>query len=900
MRNLILVLLAALVASASAQTGINVAVPDLRSPQAIALQTDLVVKEFSRRAARLTARPRQRLIQAGRYDPALPFSLPTTVHLTVRGQRLAPYRRDPGPITLVFDASGSRAFPAAFRAHLEATFAAAQATMNVVFGQPSSAGPILVRNYDADIQDRYAVSGGYFLPNNGAGQREIRFPVYGSLEAATVNFVHCLLLAYLGPNAYGFDAFQEGIVRAATMKVVRTPGALPTGMDAGIVEDVLANTYDVGGFYDWYNQRALGGKQFIAPNLLNDPLPAGGSLGGIYLLRYQMAGSAWQKLVAENPGFLAEFNARFYANPGAANDMAQLTALGQAALDAVKGAANSRVEGLTFSDWVRRQYILETQDTLGPKLLVQPIPISSGLFAGDFGVFDVSATYFETRPGGNEILLGGKAFPIFWDRAFDRVFPSTQEDEMNIAAGYGSVTPNLPDLYAGQPYRCTVDIPVLDRIARAYLPAGAIATAANPSPKNFYGTVIGLPAGATVRVRVIIGSSQVADVPVQNGAFGATIASSLFPGYARLRVDVVRVQGSTATMLLQRFVNKGPGPLALDLRIGGDGTFALPGGVLKGIQAFGLPIDPYSSSTSELLAIPDAQLLLARFNAGKVSYDYHPATGALQIGHGYFLRANQAAPLTVAGRGHPGTAVAVACRPGWNLITTPLNETVLTSRVQVVKSFNAPLSFAEALGTDLGTDFFEFVRGANDAVSGAPETGTMVAATSFQPGKAYYVRVLAPEGVTLVFYPSTTPQRPGSPFVPTGWHVRALVRRGNESAAAIIGQTTTATRAMDRREDGLLPPRTGGFQVVIEGAGNLYREMRPLGVAEDRFRLRIEGLQPGKEYIMDIQPQLGTPPRFVLFDNANGVFSYRSAPTQYRFRASGTTHRIELWAVRAW
>ncbi len=887
------VLFIAVTGISSAQSGLWVNLSSSNSPTDTYVRTDSAVRDFARRTAALTKANRAKLVQSRAYDSRFPFTLPLTVHLAVNGRALAPVRRAPGPITLVFDTTGTRVFPADYRTQLQDAFNAAKGTMDIVFGQPASAGPVLVKNYDADIGDRDAVAGGYFLPNNGSGQKEIRFPVYTSPEAAAVNFVHCLLLAYIGPNPYGFDAFQEGIVRAAAMKVVRTNGALPATLDQGQVEAVLANTYDVGSYYDWYNQRALGGKQFIAPNLRSVPLPSGGSLGGIYLLRYQMAGSAWQKLVTENPGFLAEFNRRFYLTPAAGTNVAQLLAIGQAALDTVKGAANSKVEGLAFNDWFRRQYILETKDTLGLKLLVQPTPITSGLVGPDFGVFDVSATYFETQAGGNEVLLSGTSYPIFWDRAFDRVFPSAQEDTMPIAGAYGSVTPNLPDLYAGKPYRCTVDIPVGDKVARAYIPAGAIATAGQVTPNNFYGTVIGQPSGSTIRVRAIVGSTQVADALVSNSAFGVNIAAASFQGYARMRIDVMRIVGSTATLLFQRFVNKGPGEIALDLRIGGDGIYTFPGGLLKGIQMIGLPVDPFASTGGDLLGIPESEILMARYNPTRVAYDLYPNTGAMQIGNGFFVRMNSAGTFNIAGRAHPGTAVAIPCKPGWNLITCPLKETVLTSRIQVIKRFDFPVSYTDSIGVDVGAEFFRFVRGPNDAASGAPETGTMVAATSFEPGKAYYVRVLASEGVSLVFFPSTTPERPGTPFLQTGWRMNTSIRIGQATSVVVLGQSNTGNRAFDRKEDSPMAPRSGGFQVIVEAADPLYKDVRRLNSGET-YKLRIEGLKAGVEYTLEFARGLGTAPPFVLYDAANGVFKTMQAPTIYRFYASGTTHRLEI------
>ena len=145
-------------------------------------------------------------------------------------------------INLVFDDSGSRAFPAAYKQLLIDTFTQAKATIVTIFGPPSLGGDVHVRNYDADIGDRDAVAGGYYIHDNGAGEREIRFPVYTAPEAAGVNFVHTLLLAYLGAKDYGFDAFSEGLVRASVMRIVRTAGAMPASMDQEVIESVLENT----------------------------------------------------------------------------------------------------------------------------------------------------------------------------------------------------------------------------------------------------------------------------------------------------------------------------------------------------------------------------------------------------------------------------------------------------------------------------------------------------------------------------------------------------------------------------------------------------------------------------------------------------------------------------------
>lgn len=879
----LLTCLAATIASAQAQTGLWLDLSGSRAPSGV--EMDKAVRDFARKTTRLTAETRKALVKAGRYDQRIPFSLPTTLHLSRNGRELGRNGNAPGNISLVFDASGTRAFPQTYRDLLQDIFNTAKPTLDIVFGIASEAGPVLVKNYDADIGDRDAVAGGYFVPNNGSGGREIRFPVYVSPEATAVNFIHTLLLAYLGSSNYAFDGFQEGIVRAAAMKVVRTSGALPATLDPGLMEAALQNTYDVGSFYDWYNQRALGGPLFIAPNLRDLPLPSGGSLGGIYLLRYQMAGSAWQKLLAENPGFLKEFNRRFYLNPAIRNDVTALAGIGQLALNTVTGVANSKIEGLTFAAWVRRQFILESKVTLGPKLLVQPIPITTGLGGTDFGVFDVSATYFETQPGGNEALLSGTSFPIFWDQAFNRIFPSSQEDRMDIAGAYGSVTPNIPDLNSGQPYRCTIDIPVADRIARAYVPVGSIATTANPTENNFYGTVVGSNlTGGTLTVRTFIGSTNLGTVPVRNFAFGTTYAQTAYAGYARLRVEILKGGNVIAT----RFVNKGPGPLALDLRTG-ESNVTVP--ILKGIQMIGVPSYPYISSAAELLNLPENQVLAARYDSTRADYALYPEFGSIEQGGGYFLRSNVARTLTVEGR-NLVAPIAVALKPGWNMISNPLNETTTTNRIQVVRTAEFPKTYAEAAGVDIDSTFFAFTRGPVDAVTGAPETGNYVAGTQFEPGKAYYVRCLAPEGATMLFFPSGNILAPGQIKAPTGWRVAATVTDNRSTVPVGFGRSNTAISVVDR-EDSLLPPRlVGGLYATMEvGNVDLYRDLKNTS-GKESFTLRAEGLKPGTYYTINLKAERGGSRKFNIRDYYEFVSTPVSLPGSFRFRATKTSHRF--------
>jgi hypothetical protein len=876
---------------------IKVEVGATRSSDTAMAQADQAVANASRNIGNLLQRSRARRIQLGLTRADTPIIVPFTVRLTQNGQEL-PFNRtraNGDEITLQFDASGSRAFPPQYRDFLQSVFDSAKPTINLLFGSPSFNGTLRVANYDLDIGDREAVTGGYFVPNNGSGDPEIRFPVYLSPEATAVNFIHTLLLAYMGPNVYAYDPWQEGLVRAVAMRVVRTPGALPNGLDQSQIEAVIANSYDVGGLYDWYNQPGLAGTQFIAPNLRDVPLPAGGSVGGLYLLRHRMAGSAWQKLLVQYPTFVARLNAQLYNQPSLASDPNGLLIGCQAALNAIAGPA-SKVEGFSLAEWVKRQYILHFDSPLGEKLVVEPTPITSGLAGSDFGVFLIEVHYFDTLKNGNELLLTGTSFPIFWEGTnfLNRIFPSAQEDRLDIAGAYGSTVPNFPsNIQNGQPYRGIADIAVQDKLQRVYLPAGAIAKATDPVESTFFGTVIGHTVAA--RVKATVGANLVADLPVLNGAFGGNVTAQPFLNAASVVIEVVRQDNGQ--VLLSRRVNKGPGSLALDLRIGGDTTFTFTN-LPAGLNGIGLPIQPYRTSIPEILALNANQVLAARYNPSRAGYDLYPDIEPFLIGHSYFVNLPAPKSITVDGTTHPGMAMSVALRPGWNMITSPLKEAVPTNRIQVVRGVDFPADYTEAAGSLIGIDFFQYVQNQTN-----PNLGAYVEATQFEPGKTYFVRVLAPEGVTMVFSPvlATTAQtravlqnEPNLLSLP-GWTIRIAASGAGMSDYAFIGTSTVATRGFDPKLDSGSPPAIGGLQVSSILNGRLFRDMRPVSTYE-KFTVRLDNLVPGQTYFIRLTNERGRTRTAIITDTSIGWTNRYVMPTTYTFQARSTSHTLEVSA----
>ena len=913
-------LLALLCFSSALATELRVEVGLTRSAGSIYELTDEAVRRFARRAALLSRSRRDFLRAHGQAD--VPFSTPVRVVLTENGVPLPmrPAGRAAGAdIVPTFDTTGARAFPASYQTLLEDVFTAARPAMNAVFGAPAIGATVHVRNYDADIQDRLAVAGGYYIPNGPDGP-EIRFPVYLSPVSAAINYVHTLLIAYQGNTPYPFDAINEGLVRAATMRVVRTPNSLPGSPDPAAVEQTLDSSYDVSTFYDWYNQPALGCRTFIAPNLLDTQLPAGGNTGGIFLLRYQMAGTAWLKVLTEHPAFVAEFNRNYYLNPAAYVTMDDFATLGQSVLAIL---TRSTVEGLNFADWMERQYILDSDLTAGLKLLVQPFPVDPTPSTNDFGVFGIVFNAFRTDALGNESLLAGTAFPVYWRPDFFRFFTTAQDDVIGISGAFGSVVPNFPgSTFGGVPYKVAVDVPFAGGVTRAYLPAGAVATATNPAPSNFYGTLTGLPPLAAGDYEVSVewaGGSELM-IPVSNFAFGVDVADAGFDAALVTTIRVFTFDGVDRTELFSRRLNKGPGPLALDLRppvADASYTFTLPGR----LSLVGVPLQPYRIRPSGVFGMSDDAALVARWNPVTSRFDLFPDEGQVMHGHGYYVRPAASASVTVNGVVPPRTPVSVSLQPGWNIVSVPFSQTIGTSNIQFTVATEAVTDYAGASGTIIGNTVFEFVP---DGVN--LDAGTLVPATSFEPGKGYLVRALRPEGAVMVFTPNDfSPSSPrgrggrggrvgvGAPEVAKGlpergggWNFQKhrwetglqLTGYSGAKSVVVLGQRTEALKGYDPLYDSDLPPSPGGFQLIVIDGGRMFRDIRTWG-ARETYRLAATGLSSGERCTLRLRPTVGKK-TLTLVDLESGTTRTFRGGGIYIFNAVGTTHRFEVrtWSAR--
>lgn len=847
-------------------------------------------------------------VQAG--FPDLPFIMPRFgLMRNQSGQAMwgGSKGRQEAPITLVFE--GFESAPAGYQQRLQDTFNSAKPFLDTILGQPYLGGTIKVVNKDLTISDRDAVVGGIYLPDDGTGSQAIWFAVYFAPETAVVNFIHCLALAYIGPAMFDFDAWGEGFARAATMQTVRLNG-VPSGLNQTILRQVIENSYDASNHYSWFNQPALGNPRFIAPNLRDTPLPPGGSLGGLYLMRYRMGGTAWAKVMTEYPGFFSTFLSNYYAafdiDPSISGDVGALKALAQATMDTLAGQANATIEGRIFEHWQRRQYILDTTVTRGKKAFVESIPITSGLAGPDFGVFAFWLSYFDTLANGNEQLLSGTSYPIMWDSTFARVFDTGQTDRMNIAAGFGEITPNVPNVFGGTWYKATVEIPVSDRIARAIVPSGAIATAQNPTPKNFYGTVVGFAGevtggnpNVTGKVRLTLPGQSPIDAPLRNGAFGAIVPAPGFNAPKMATVQVISVDGQIETVLHTERVNTWGDGLGLDIRLNDEGVYFAPGGLSPGIQMLGLPIHPWQNDHAQVLGLPANQTLLARWRQDLFGYELYPTISPFFWGRGFFVRMPSANPtFSVQGRLPGDQPLSVPLQVGWNQVVNPFMVNVSLSEVTVQRAADSPRLWNDAIAEGwIDSTIYEFQPGAVDPFSGVSEGGTMVPITSFPVGKAVYVRALVAEGVTITFRPGTTQAAATSNPVQPSWTAKLNARYGNlERSSVVFGFAQNATNGYDIGLDSLLPPLWGGaLQAEIVSAAPMYRDYRNSG--RDTWTVRLTGLRMGQTYTLTIERTLHAGivvPQVVVRDVEGNKTWNPTFQNQYSFIATSPTRTLRV------
>ena len=870
-----------------------------RSAEAI----DRLVRQRVEQVARAQIQGVRTLIRLYKQYGLLPndYRVPLihTVVLRRNGQLLLPTRSRDGGLgngTLSFEVvDGENPFPGHYKNLLQRVLDIVPPLVEAEYGKPARTLTIQVVNYDDSIGDRDAVIGGIYDVSNN----RFLFPVYRSAEAAAVNLLHLVVLAFHADVGFAFDAWEEGFARAVTARVARKPlFATQIGLDAKSIALTLENTYDARSYYDAWNQPVLGSPSFIAPSLRQTGIQ-GGTTGGIWLVRYLMAGSVWLKVAMEYPTFFREFNRLYYQNYHEAlrNDTSALLNLARQALTQISGNRNPTVEGIAFEQWVRHQWILDTSVTYGRKLHAQMFPYVSSVQPDEEAVFTVFLTYFQTtRSGGgwDEAMLNGTSYPIYWDYALRRLTLSPQYERVDIRVGTGAVVPSFVGAETAN-QRLTVDFSVGTENAQVAYPSSKVQTATRRN--NLFGVVYGLDDGSveiTMEVAQPNGGTETIRqaVEVTKGAFGMQMPESAMNQEAVVRmvfyrqgVEVGRVQ-----------VNKGLGFQYVLARLNAPaGSFRLQRSAW--LQMISLPLRPYETDMAKVLGIPADSLRLAHWRQERFAYTYYPETPAPAPGVGYFLRVPDGGlDRTITGEPPPADRpFAIALQPGWNLIGMPFNAPVAVQDLQVVWRLDSPVSWETAT---------ESIGGQPPLVGNKIFTlgsvGGYVQATQLEPGKAYWVRVLRSEGVTLLIPPPTPSTSSRSRSRDSSWQpawIMELTLQSRAGGSVLRVGLDPNARTHAGLWDTEMPPLLPGMMGfgIAEDAGTLRMQaMRP-PVGRQVWALQITPAEPNTEHTLTWQLPATTARRWRLWleDPVTGNRVDMRQQSFYRF-TPGELHSLRV------
>ncbi len=199
-----------------------------------------------------------------------------------------------------------------------------------IYGNPAFANTVNVRK-----DPTLSVSGLYYVSSN-------EIVIRGATEDNLDVLCHEMIHAFRDDLLIELSTFEEGMTRAAEVEVF---DHLPS---YNYWDRSHGYTYDV--YYEGLNIPVIGSAQGIIPEEAVETL-----------LRYQLAGYAWAKVLLENPRFLSNFNERFYN--AATEDPS--TTYTEALLVTLAERVQNNVEGEPFRSWYTHQGVLNSSPAQG-------------------------------------------------------------------------------------------------------------------------------------------------------------------------------------------------------------------------------------------------------------------------------------------------------------------------------------------------------------------------------------------------------------------------------------------------------------------------------------------------------------------------------------------------------
>lgn len=706
---------------------------------------------------------------------------------------------------------------------------AAYPLMVQVYGEPS---PLQQGRLVTVINDPFAGDGIYELPPSGSTTSggTIRYePVTtsGGLSSAealainTYNLTRLMLIAFHGERLMAFDSWERGFADAAALVVAYkyvlqvAPANAPT-FDPSMLGVYLLPVYDV------LNRPELGSPYFFAadtsPNL------------GFY--RLGMAQAAWIKVWVENPNFFANFNTAYYAQYSAA--LAGNTPV----LKSIAQSLVPQVEGLSFSDWYRRQYVLDTAITTGEKLWLAVFPLANQTSGDTRSQFFGVAQRYSTDSSGNETPLSGTGHVSIYDELGLDITTRSAElrnDTRVIFNNLGEAELNSQNVISGLPIigleatgspemgRFSVVISIDNAEATAIFPYNVAGTTSAPS--GFYGATIGANSGTAL---TIVSNSVTRTPPTWSR--GAYMSAAAYPTGPQVKTTFsFTPSGEVARSVQRNSAWSSFGGISQSLaaifeaRSAGSAVpVNLTTSGANNLRMISLPLYPVQSDEAAVLGLPSSSLLLARylttpspsgFSSSGITFGinterhelYPNISEGFVPGRGYWLKLDAPLSTSVQGSEPPRNKVyEVPLRAGWTQFGLPFNLPFAMAAVRVSKDNTAPVPFATAVQNGwLGAGVWRWkAAGGYARVDSGSATDQQLA-----PFEGYYIFSTVPRGLKLVFNSSAAQATALTEAANTAgnWQLPITVTQEQSSDSGALG-VSTVTGGKPLRAAAAKPP----------------------------------------------------------------------------------------------
>ncbi len=600
-------------------------------------------------------------------------------------------------------------FPSTVETKIRDFLSRAMPVLVEVYGPPITSPPGSTRTVTIVLDEALdALDGGVY----NAAADEIRLPEFVPQRGYDwFNLLHQLLHAFRGPLMLSFPAWEEGQARAAAMiAAIRLRGQGVAELSKFDPKDpVHGDPLWVLPLYDILNQPPLGNPLFLPPS----------GFQPMAFWRIAMSAGAWLKVAAENPQCFRLFNAALIS----LSDPTVVRGDTVALVDLMREIV-PQVEGMDFYDWYRRQYVLDTGVSVGPKLYAFAVPLHIGIL--------LILNHYRTSADGNEFPLYGTAQLIYRNDQTDDLY-AEEGNETEIYDGEGFIAPQFFNIGGAN----LVFIDIFVNGLALTVPFPYTVRGEEPNENPIWGGVINA-LGGQIQIR-FNDLTDLQPVNVTRGVFAVTQGLDIYQLY-RLRVRHVD-EGSEAVEYRNAafdiyclIVQARPSVITMEV--------TLP----AGIHLFSVPLLPTSFDEAEALGISPDDLLLARWNPlrpGELKYEFYPRiTTPMMPGVGYWFKLLRETTIRVEGTPIPSDQpYQIPLYGGFNQVGNPFARDLPVGEILVAFGNEGPVGLAEA----------ERRAWVQNAIWVWDRVQGYQLAQTIRPWQGFWVRALRPSGVRLVF-----------------------------------------------------------------------------------------------------------------------------------------------------